>query len=1423
MSEESTAKADSDSDRIEIVGSPDDAKEQARDGIRGWVGRAGQATRKGARTTAPWAALATICAATVAPVAGPALGLTSLYEVAIGQLMGGLGGNLMADLLMDAASRVKGVPSEDEWRKEIAELLTEALAAPEEKSGALRQEVSQLLTNVDSISVAVRASAANASDVGERLLAALGDLGELGEDFVELQVRTLTSLNRFQDELASRSAAQRQQIDLTQTSLTGLTVQVRDLIARLPRSKSGRGAAEPWVTRHDECPYPGLVSFDATQAAFFFGRKKPVTAVLTTLAELAQVPTVPLFLIGVSGVGKSSLLQAGVIPALQAGELPGSAEWRVVSLTPTGRPLAVLSGAVTKEPADAFVLLDRLRRRPEDFGAIASQGRRGDGGLLIVVDQFEELFTGGSSETDRRAFVTALLNAAPAVVVIAVRADFYARCMELPDLARVLSDRQVLVGPMTAEDLHEVVLRPADRVGLKVQPALLQILMSDLKVTAEGYEPGSLPLLAQALQATWQKREDGVLTVAGYREAGSIAGAIKKKADGVFNSLDPDGQLELRRMLLRGIAVTGGEASRRPIPRAGLPAEPLAKMVAERLMTAAEDTVQITHEALLTAWPMLRDWVAEERRDLELRERLRDAAAYWDEQQKESASLYRGARLEATREWLSTRPDLTPTERAFLVASDAESRQELQTERRRSLRLRRMAAALVVLLVVALGAGGLAWRTARRANLRELIASSQRYAVESASAAATDPRRAMLLAALAWDTNHTSQARSALLSAQMLNHAGLLNDPGAKSVVAVSRDGRLVATGGFEGRVTVWDVRTHRLLAKLAGLDLRQVRSLQFSPDGSMLAATGLAQIPGALRVWSVPAGRRLDLPATGGWGEAVWGSDHALISFGYDGTPPNQTRGLLIQDVKVRASVRRVPLPPGALPYHLAISPDGQRVAVGRVEGSVTLMRLRDGHVLRTFPALAGEAGKSVAVVAYAPDGRLAVAGSRDGRVTLWDGLTGAHLSDLPVDSDRSNTASLAFSRDGSQLYALGGSSNPFVWDFAEGVWQPQSVGSTGVGDRGVLTSVATSGDGHLVALAGDRPTLLTRRAVHWQRYAETGAFMGLAVSNDGRELAAGGAGGRGTVWVSDLATGSYRAAVPNAGAVRKVTYSREGALAAVSDDGRLWLTSAGATTRSIDLGQRLSSGLAFNPEGSLLAATVTPDPRRSGGVASNTSEVRVWDARTLRQVASAPLTLVPGSVAFSPDGDRLAVVGSWDSGNLHSYVLLWDVAGLRRGQTQPQRAIDIGSGSVGDAVFSPDSKTLAAAAGDRVRLLDPASGQLIRTVANNASTIRSVRFSFDGKTLATTSTDEAAIRLWSVADGASVATLTGHAGSVNEIEFGPTSPTLYSAGADSTIGVWNLDPAVVLGSICVDLSGDLAAGDWRGLGVDPKKSPCS
>jgi WD40 repeat protein len=999
-----------------------------------------------------------------------------------------------------------------------------------------------------------------------------------------------------------------------------------------PTRVSGAGGAT-WA------PYLGLASFQAADAERFFGRERLVADLVNRLEERRFLAVV-----GPSGSGKSSLLRAGLLPAVRSGRLPDSQDWPTVLLTPGEHPLeelAVHIGALQGVAAGA--LRSDLGSRPADLDLAIRQaliGRPPSVQMLLVVDQFEEVFILCSDERERTAFINALLGAvnsprSRAKIVLGVRADFYAWCGERPALVAALQDAQLLISPMTEGELRAAITEPAARAGVTVEAALVETALGDARS-----EPGALPLLSHALLTTWQRRKGRRLTLADYLAAGGVQAAVSQTAEEVYRELDPAQRQIAKGVFLRLTVI--GEGMQDTKRRASLSelyagtggaaatATVLERLAAARLITLDKDSAQVTHEALIRSWPRLQEWLTDDRAWLRVHQRLTHHAQDWEALGREPDALYRGVRLAEAQTWASDPRhdcDLTALERAFLDTSLQLEADEQRAAQRRTQRLHQLVAALASLLALMLVASGFALqRTQEAIRQRNLTISGQLVAVADRLREGGNPALAAQFYVSALHFAQTLDTRSRVLTAVAAPNAGRLL--GHTNVVyrgAFSPDGRLLATASFDGTARLWDVAARTGLRILPG-HTSFVLATAFSPDGRMVA-TGSAD--GTIRFWDAASGTRL------------------ATLVGGDG------------------SVRDV-----------VFSPDGRTLATANSGGTVDLW---DVNRRTRIAKLAGLVGPALAL-AFSPDGRtLATAGANQ-TVRLWD--VARHTQSANLTGHTGAVYGVAFSPDGRTVASVSADQTVRLWDVAN---HTQSAKFTG---HSRLFGVAFSPDGRLLATTGDEGTVLLWDIRGSTLVGHTGPVRGVAFSPDGRVLAS--ASNDGTVRLWDVARHLQLAEFTgHTGLVSGVAFSPDGrVLASASNDGtvRLWDVARHLQLAEFTGHTGMVSGVAFSPDGQVLAS------------ASSDETVRLWDVARRRQLAvlTGHTSAVDG-VAFSPDGRMVA------TGGADRTVRLWDVANgtqlaIFTGHTGP----------VLGTTFSPDGRMLATSGEDMtVRLWDTDAGR--------------------------------------------------------------------------------------------------------------------
>ncbi len=1120
------------------------------------------------------------------------------------------------------------------------------------------------------------------------------------------------------------------------------------------------------------CPYKGLDYFDEADVDLFVGREALTEKITGRLLALASSKNIPhgrvLAIVGASGSGKSSLVRAGLVPALHWNKL--SAHWPIHVLTPTAHPLETLATAISPENSSVSMVADLMDDFATESRALylflkREMNNSRSSYLVIIVDQFEELFTLCRSEDERSAFIANLINAASsdsngAIVLITLRSDFYTHCANYPQLRQALAAQQEFIGAMSDEEMRRAIEEPARRGHWEFEPGLVDLILHDV-----GHEPGALPLLSHALYETWHRRHGRTMTLSGYISAGGVRGAIAETAESVFtDQFTPEQQAIARRIFIR-LTELGDETATGDTRRRASIAELVQKLeetdaikgvlhvlADARLITIGEDTVQVAHEALIREWPTLRGWLEENRQGLRTHRQLTDASMDWLATEREPGILFRGARLAQAREWADAHPeDLNVQEQEFLAASvslgereaserEARHRRELDTIQRladterqqkeerlnsaQRLKRRSILISLVSILAVMVTIFGIfSWRNSIDQSALTQSKSLASYAIKAQQSGQGD--LALTLAREAVKINNPPvEAVAALRSvAQGFGKRAILDGQSLKAIT-ISPDSKMALVGGcarkgaqnicLEGQVALIDIFAAKEIRRWSA-HANWVTAVAISVDGQILVS---GSADGSLLLWDrqgkqigeleTQAGSITNLAILPNYGTllvisadgnmTIWelrtreqifrfsSSASPITSLAVAASAPYVVTNHLDGSVKLWNLHDRVPVKAftdlGSGIQAVLIDPDANWILLtsnSLVRHSLIKVDVQSGDVLNqlAFPCSLGsmalspdasyaivvcqtaiyqvniqawqldqaltESSQELVVIGISPDGQIAISGSSDGVITLWNLGLSTEYQAVPIYADILD--GMDISPDGESLLLNDSTQNgyewPVLWDILS-----QKVTHSYYTMRGSISpgAVAISPDTNYIAVTG------------WQ----TGFNVQDVISQTV------------VIW-NDNGTIHCQQTIP------------------------------GTSGKSI----------RFSPDSKYLLTS-------SQDAESETGQLKLWNVADCSLARRFEMDEVVSSVAFNSDGSRLITGMAYDEG-----VILWDVATgepLRRYSYMP-------GGVVLSAVFGPQDATILGAGLGELVLWDVKTGDIIGRFAGASAYPQHISISSDGR----------------------------------------------------------------------------------------------
>ncbi len=1242
----------------------------------------------------------------------------------------------------------------------------------------------------------------HASERGLCLIAAAPPLSQ-PEQFTQTLLDTLNQVDLRVGLPAAAWMAQLQ-VSLADTGCTPLTwlSAAQGVIEVVPSRVGAREGDIPENLDLGVCPYMGLRAFSEESARYFYGREWLTQHLINALGDRST-----LAIVGASGSGKSSVVQAGLIAQLRWGkQIPGSDQWWIGSMRPGTNPLEALAKRLVdvgseKERDYQKLQVEGLLYQGVD-GFVQCLRTRSEPMIVLVVDQFEELFT-LTSQNEREKFLELILGGLQYAgdrfkLVFTLRTDFITPCLAIPALAQILQQSSILVPPtLEADAYRQAILSPAEQVGLTVEPSLVEVLLPELHFGA-----GELPLLEFLLEQLWQQREAGKLTLRAYQKLGGLKGAIERQAQEVYDALDPEAQACARWIFLNLTQLGDGtEDTRRRISKSDLRVPKYSPALVERTLQALteakllvvdwqdepsgvsrgqedtgqkdeqhdkrlkafdgspasettpenrpEVTIDIVHEILIRHWSTLRWWLEENRSSLRLQRQLEQAAALWQQRDYHPDYLLRGGRLaEAEEFYIKYTDELSESVQQFIEACLEARQQELRLAKQRIKRLQITAAAIAGLGCVAMILGGVAYRQQQFAQIESI------NALDASSEA------------LLWSDQPLESLLTSVRAGRRLEEMGGMARWWVGGAAWTTAQ---VKTAGTLQQSLVYTQELNRLEHR------QSANAGVFSPDGQLIAT---ACNDGMVKIWrrdgsilttladpidltnqanqETQKARALDVVfSPDGTMLATTYSDHTIKLWQVTGTAQNTTQITLLRTLKGHqdwvASV--------------AFSPDGQVLASGSRDRTLKLWKL-NGTLVKTLTGHQGWVNR----VSFSLDGQRLASASEDKTIRIWR-RDGVLVKVLKGHDDR--ITDLSFSTDGT-LASASGDGTVRSWNLTSGKSQLVLRGQGQDSSKNQINSVSFSPNGQAIASASANEIRLWRKNGQLLQtfIGHAGEVLGVRFNPAGDRLITASADKTVRLWAIDR-----QAAPPENGNILSVRFRpqtptpREFVTAGWDNDVRLWQVveqEGRQLVRTFKGHSSTITALRFTSNGQTLAS------------ASWDKTIKLWRAGdgTLLKTLQGHQDGVT-SLDLSPNGQTLV------SGSEDKTLKLWRV-----GDGTLLKTLQGHQQGITSVAFSPDGQTIASGSHDQTVKLWHSDGTLLRTIAQPGVAVLAVQFSQDGQWLAIGRQDNT-LQLWRVhssTDSQSRYTLTGHAGSITSVDFSHDHQTLASTSADGTVRLWNL-----------------------------------
>ncbi len=1191
-------------------------------------------------------------------------------------------------------------------------------------------------------------------------------------------------------------------------------------------------------------PYKGLKAFDESDKGDFFGRSELTAELVSDVNGMTD--TRFLAVIGPSGSGKSSVVRAGLIPKLRE----PNPEWVFLPpMTPGASPLKALTSTVSKQSSKSNTAIR------EDLDARAGDGldmlarnivNTANGRVVLFIDQFEELFTQTASEPERQQFINLLTTAATErngvlIVILTMRADFYDRPLNYESLAKLIEGHQRTIPPLSLIDLKDAILKPAalPDVQLTFEEGLPADLVFEVRDRA-----GALPLLQFALDQLFERCKDNPdrrLTYAAYKAVGGVSGALQVHADALYKGLPTDSHRDLAKALflkLIELGATEQDTTRRRVLDRELELaddlqstvlnEVIAAFVNGRLLTADQDALEVSHEALIREWMLLKDWIAENRGDVLFGKQVTQAADEWTpsgSRADDDGLLFRSTRLINAQQW-AARNMVSKNVAAFVAASAARetylkgedvrrlkelaaAKSAADTATNRAKRQRRETIrALVVAVIGFIGLAIFALIGVKNAQTEVAnanatltpvlvaIATSEAYSQSLSFAAKAEAIiqntnsgkiPAALLAIRGLKLAYSDQTYAALVKALNVNKEiiALIGHTESVTDAAFSPNGQLIITASKDRKVHVWDAHNGNLLHVLFG-HRGLINSIEYSPDGQNILAVSQNEI----YIWNNATGvlPKVIGTHTDNLNSAAFSPDGRFI------VTASNDKTAIIWDTS-KGTVLRVMSGHTSSVTGAWYSPDGRLIVTISADKTARVWNAENGETLRI---LEGHSNL-ISGAAFSPDQRYVVTSSWDKTARVWDVSGGVMLRVLTGHTNA--VRSVAYSPDGQIIATSSDDNTVYEWDAKTG-----AVLAILPSHSDAVRKIAFSPDGNYIVSASQDKTAIVwsvaNKAQPRLLSLHSEALKSAAFSPDGRYIVTASNDNTARVWDRDTYS-QIRLLVGHTAAVTSAQFSYDGRHIVTSSADktvRVWDVGTGTTLLTLSGHTNTVNCASFSRDGKFIVS------------ASADSSIRIWNASTgtLVRTLNGPLNSVYNA-QFSPDGRT--IVSSSDENKAR----LWNVSDGALILTFSGH-----NNAVTDAEFNPDGRTIVTSSYDKtVRIWNVTNGSLVRIFRGHSDAVYSASFSPDGQLIVSASADNSA-RIWRVEDGQILGALAGHLNWVSTAAFSPDGNQIVTASYDKTARIWDSDYHKFILYACSRLWHDLSGSERILYGIKDEDPTC-